>query len=368
MARATKVEDRHARLALVHDSGRGRLSWVSTDAGVLSGFGAFAVVLGIAVAIAQVVGIDARGFSRGEWRAIGLGSGIATAIVVFGAWWFGGYVAGRMARRAGASHGIAVFVTTLVVLVVAAAIVWAEGGPTTIRDGLHTQGAPTDGGTWWGIGALTGLLCFVGGLAGSFLGGIRGERWHQHLLEDALDPEIGPEAEARREAEARNEAARDRVATTSPRSGVVPAATGAGAGAAAAAAARRERDDTATHDDGFLRADDGDRRPATRDGGDGADRRDGRDGRRDDRVVPVVAPDAPVPVRGRGTAGDGRDTVDVSRAERDERPDERDERGDVLDERDERDTGRGAMAGSVRADDGDDTSRHRFARWVRSGR
>lgn len=362
MARATKVEDRHARLALVHDSGRGRLSWVSTDAGVLSGFGAFALVLGIAVAIVQVIGIDARGFSRGEWRAIGLGSGIATAIVVFGAWWFGGYVAGRMARRSGASHGIAVFVTTLVVLVIAAAIVWAEGGPTTIRDGLRTQGAPTDGATWWGIGALTGLLCFVGGLAGSFLGGIRGERWHQHLLEDALDPEIGPEAEARRDAEARNEAARERVATTSPRSGVVPAATGAGAGAAAATAARHERDDTATHDDGFLRADDGERRAATRDGA------DGRDGRRDESVVPVVAPDAPVPVRGRGTAGDGRDTVDVSRAERDERRDAPDEGGEALDERDERDPRQGAMAGSVRADDADDTGRHRFARWVRSGR
>jgi len=330
MARGTKVEDRHARLALVHDAGRGRVSGVSTAAGVLAGFGAFALVLGIAVAIVQVIGIDARGFSRGDWRAIGLGSGIATAIVVLGAWWFGGYVAGRMARRAGATHGLAVFITTLVVLVIAAAIVWAEGGPTTMRDGLRTQGAPTDSATWWGIGALTGVLAFVGGLVGSFFGGIRGERWHQHLLEDALDPEIGPEAEARREAEARNAAARERVETTSP-----PSAAGAGAAAGAAAGtgagAAAERDDFLS-DGGRGRAEGGryERAGDTNHADDTADTRD-------DRVVPVVAPDAPVPVR------DGGDRVDVASAERDERACEDD-----------------AMV--------DDGRPHRFARWVRSGR
>lgn len=331
MARATKVEDRHARLALVHDAGRGRISGTSTAAGVLSGFGAFALVLGIAVAIVQVIGIDARGFSRGEWRAIGLGSGIATAIVVLCAWWFGGYVAGRMARRAGASHGLTVFVTTLVVLVIAAAIVWAEGGPTTIRDGLRTQGAPTDGATWWGVGALTGVLCFVGCLAGSFFGGIRGERWHQRLLADALDPEIGPEAEARREAEERTAAARDRVAATSPRAGRVPAAARAGE--------PRHGDND---DDGFLRS-----------GGEQARRP--REPQRE-RVVPVVAPDAPVPVRGGETGGDGHggrdDTV-------------------PREERTEPDGHEGVTAGSSGHDGGDrhdDNRPHRFARWVRAGR
>lgn len=51
------------------------------------------------------------GPDRVEHRAIG---GLATGIVLLMAYLFGGYVAGRMARRAGLLHGAAVAVLSIV--------------------------------------------------------------------------------------------------------------------------------------------------------------------------------------------------------------------------------------------------------------
>jgi hypothetical protein len=216
MARLRTVERRKDRLELVRDAGHGPVSVPAVDGGVLSAIGAVVVIVGVIVAIAEAVGVDARGFSHSDWRAAGLACAIATGVVACIAWGFGGYVAGRMARRAGARHGLVVFVTSVVLFLVAAAIVWAEHGASTVRDALAHQGAPTGRGDWWDIAALAGLLSFVGALVGSMLGGVRGERWHQHLVERALDPAYGPEAEARAAADARAADAAGRVDRTAP--------------------------------------------------------------------------------------------------------------------------------------------------------
>ncbi|HEY7136238.1 MAG TPA: YrzE family protein [Acidimicrobiia bacterium] len=216
MTRLSTVERRKDRLELVRDAGHGRVSAPAVAGGVLSAFGALAVIVGVIVAIAEAVGVDARGFSHGDWRVAGLACAIATGVIACVAWALGGYVAGRMARRAGARHGLVVFVTSVVMLVVAAAIVWAEHGASTLRDALARQGAPTARGDWWDIAALAGLVSFVGALVGSMLGAVQGERWHQHLVERALDPAYGPEAEARAAADARGAAAAGRVDRTAP--------------------------------------------------------------------------------------------------------------------------------------------------------
>jgi putative membrane protein (TIGR04086 family) len=57
---------------------------------------------------------------------LGRGSAVTVTVVAFVAYLFGGYVAGRMARRAGLVNGLAVFVLALVVVVVAGAIVASQ--------------------------------------------------------------------------------------------------------------------------------------------------------------------------------------------------------------------------------------------------
>ena len=71
---------------------------------------------------------------------------------------------------------------------------------------------------------MAGLASLVAALAGAVIGGILGERWHAKLLSRAIDPEIGAEADARRqaaqlaaEAQVRNTSANARVDNASLR-------------------------------------------------------------------------------------------------------------------------------------------------------
>jgi hypothetical protein len=171
------------------------------------------------VLLALVSGIAARSSSDGnslttyDWRRIGIGAAIAVAVVLLVSYLFGGYVAGRMARRAGSVNGFLVFVLGLVVVAVAAAIVGAQTDRGAVVDSLRRAGVPTTGREWSDIGTFAGIASLAAMLVGSVLGGLAGERWHGKLVARAMNPDIGPEADARRaEAEARAR----RLGTTGP--------------------------------------------------------------------------------------------------------------------------------------------------------
>src|ERR687898_870338 len=117
-----------------------------------------------------------------------------------GAFTFGGYTAGRMARRAGLRNGVLVAVFGVVLLVGVAAVAQFEGATSAIVDRLESLGGPTDGTTWYGVGVVSGAVALGGMILGASLGGVRGERWHQRLLVRAANPDIGPEADLRAEA------------------------------------------------------------------------------------------------------------------------------------------------------------------------
>src|SRR5687768_5200183 len=102
--RTDSVESRHDRAVLAQDAGLGKVSFVSVLAGTLVAYGAFAVLLAIAAAVAKAVGVGAD-FSDNEWRRLGAAGGAIVAVVLFVAYWFGGYVSGRMSRRAGMTNG-----------------------------------------------------------------------------------------------------------------------------------------------------------------------------------------------------------------------------------------------------------------------
>jgi hypothetical protein len=210
------------RLELVREAGWNRVSWVSVVAGVLVAVGTFVLCIGVAAAVLQPIGITAQSLSDNDWERLGLAVGLAAAIGLLGAFGFGGYVAGRMARRAGLRHGVRVFVVGLVMLSVAAAIAQFEGGLSAIRDQVESLGAPTGDSTWTGVATISGAVALAGMLLGSLLGGMHGERWHQRLVTRALDPNIGPDAELRAEVEAQRKAAAKAMARAR-KAGVLPA-------------------------------------------------------------------------------------------------------------------------------------------------
>ena len=194
------VETRGDRAALAHHAGMGRISLVSVLAGVLVAYGAFAVLLAITAAVAESVGIDTD-LSANEWRGLGAAGGAIVAGVLLVCYLFGGYVAGRMARRAGATNGLMVFVLGVLVAVAVTGLVNVFTDGDDILRNLRNVGIPTSGEEWGDVLTVAGLGSLLAMIVGSVVGGSLGERWHAKLVARATDPDVGPEADARAEAE-----------------------------------------------------------------------------------------------------------------------------------------------------------------------
>jgi hypothetical protein len=191
------IEGRRDRLELAREAGFHDVSWLSVAAGVTAALGAFAVFVGVAAAVLHALGIDAGDLSDDDWTRLGFVASLVSAAVLLASYLFGGYVAGRMARRAGVRHGLLVFVVGAVVAAAAVGVAALEDGITAISDRLESLGAPTDDTAWFGVGVLSVAVALAGMLLGSLIGAVRGERFHQRLVARALDPNIGPEADLR---------------------------------------------------------------------------------------------------------------------------------------------------------------------------
>src|SRR4051812_30425801 len=120
MTRPARPSRQH--LELTQEAGLGRLSLISVAAGVIAAYGAFAVVASIAGAILTSIDVDTE-FRTNDWTGSGAVASLVTALVLLIAYFFGGYVAGRMGRRAAVLHGVAVFVGSIVIAAVVSGVV-----------------------------------------------------------------------------------------------------------------------------------------------------------------------------------------------------------------------------------------------------
>ena len=192
MTASDPVETRRDRAALTREAGIGKLSFLSVLAGVLVAYGAFAVLAALAAAAAAAIGLNTD-LSANNWAELGVASAIAAAVVLLLAYGFGGYVAGRMARRAGLLHGLAVFVLALVIVALTAAIAAWQSDTSAVRGNLRSLGIPTTGAEWSDVGTLAGIGSLAAMLVGALLGGLLGERWHTKLTRRAASPNHGPD-------------------------------------------------------------------------------------------------------------------------------------------------------------------------------
>jgi hypothetical protein len=146
----------------------------------------------------------------------------SAAVVLLLAYLFGGYVAGRMARRAGLIHGLAMVILALVIVALIAAIAATQTDTSAIRGNLRGLGIPTTGAEWSDVGTLAGIGSLAAMLVGALLGGMLGERWHTKLTRRAASPKYGPDRDQpttydrganapTREADDRDPAERDRA-------------------------------------------------------------------------------------------------------------------------------------------------------------
>jgi len=200
------MNDLHERPTRVHretarEAGFGTLSPLSVLAGVLCAYGAFAIVAAVVGSALAAADVDTE-FRSNDWTGSGAVASLASAAVLFIAYLFGGYVAGRMARRAGILHGALVFVVSLVVGAVAGAVVSSVADSSEIEQNLRSIGVPTTMDQVTEVAVAGVILSLVAVLLGSLLGGALGERWHTKLARRVADPEIGTTADERARLEA----------------------------------------------------------------------------------------------------------------------------------------------------------------------
>jgi hypothetical protein len=180
------------RASLAQEAGLGRLSLPSVLAGVLVAYGAFAVLAALVGTVAAAIGLNTD-LSRNDWAALGVGSAIAVAVVLLLAYLFGGYVAGRMARRAGLLNGLAVFLLALLLVAVVAAVAASQTNAEAIGSNLRNLGIPTTGTEWGKAGTVAGIASLAAMLLGALLGGVLGERWHSKLTRRAVSGKYRPD-------------------------------------------------------------------------------------------------------------------------------------------------------------------------------
>jgi hypothetical protein len=179
------------RASLALEAGLGKLSLPSVLAGVLVAYGAFAILAALAATAAAAIGLTTE-LNRNDWAALGTGSAIALAVVLLLAYLFGGYVAGRMARRAGLLNGLAVFLLALLLVGVVGAVAASQADAEAIASNLRSLGIPITGTEWGNIGTLAGIASLAAMLVGALLGGILGERWHSKLTRRAVSGKYRP--------------------------------------------------------------------------------------------------------------------------------------------------------------------------------
>ena len=163
----------------------GGIKWGAAFFGWLSANG-LAVILvalmsaaGVALGLAQDV--DTADEAVDQATDIGIGGGIAVLVVLFLAYLAGGYVAGRMARFAGARQGLAVWLVGLIVVLLLAAAGALLGAQYNVLEQLNLPRIPVDEGSLATGGVIALLIGLVVSVLAAMAGGKAGERYHKKI-------------------------------------------------------------------------------------------------------------------------------------------------------------------------------------------
>lgn len=163
--------------------------------GWLAATGAVVLLTALLAAIGAAIGLSDTDLGQVADQAaqnadtIGVVSAILLAVVIFIAYFGGGYVAGRMARFSGVLQGIGVWLWALLFAIVIA-ITAAVAGPAL--DDVDLQGAnafpqiPIAEGELATGSIITAVIIAVVSLGGAILGGITGMRYHRRVDEAGL--------------------------------------------------------------------------------------------------------------------------------------------------------------------------------------
>ena len=158
----------------------GGINWGAAFFGWLVAVGLGALLVGLLAAAGAAVGItevDADTTSE----SIGIGGAIALIAALAVAYYFGGYVAGRMSRFDGARQGMGAWVIGLIVTIVLAVAGAVLGAEYNVLEQLDLPALPV-GDSEFATGGVIALVAVVAGtLLAALVGGKAGERYHRKV-------------------------------------------------------------------------------------------------------------------------------------------------------------------------------------------
>jgi hypothetical protein len=113
---------------------------------------------------------------------VGIVGAIALLVVIFVAYYCGGYVAGRMARFSGLKQGVAVWLWAVAIAIVVAILTAIAGSQYNVLGNLNAfPRIPIDEGDLTTASVITAVLVAVVSLIGAILGGLGGMRFHRKV-------------------------------------------------------------------------------------------------------------------------------------------------------------------------------------------
>ena len=157
--------------------------------GWLAASGAAVLLTALVTAAGAVVGLGSETDPQQSLDAaaenastIGIIGAIALVVVVFVAYFCGGYVAGRMARFSGAMQGLAVWLWALIIAVVLAIVGVVAGSQFNVLANLNSfPRIPVNEGDLALGSIITAIVVALVSLGGAILGGITGMRYHRRV-------------------------------------------------------------------------------------------------------------------------------------------------------------------------------------------
>lgn len=185
--------DRHSSLAAEKAQyggvkvGSAFFGWL-TATGIAVLLTAMVAAAGTAIAISSKTNVgQAAAAAAQNAKTVGVLGTIVLLIILFVAYFCGGYVAGRMARFNGAQQGVAVWLWA-VLIAVAVAVVGAVGGSKyDVLGQLNSfPRIPVDAGTLSTASIIALVVVAVASLIGAILGGLVGMRFHRRVDDAGL--------------------------------------------------------------------------------------------------------------------------------------------------------------------------------------
>jgi hypothetical protein len=131
--------------------------------------------------------VDPNNPAAAPIQTIGLVGGLVLLVIILISYFAGGYVAGRMARFAGAKQGLGVWLWALIIAVVVAILGALAGQQFNLLANLNGfPRIPVNEGDLTTAGVITAVAVVLLALIGAILGGLAGMSYHRRVDKEGL--------------------------------------------------------------------------------------------------------------------------------------------------------------------------------------